>query len=390
MKVQNIKPKRIVFTGYYGMSNFGDDLFGLVCARGAARFWSKSKSSVLSTSIKGADSGFTIPSWFNRDLYASSGHIGAGARLMFALYEASRSQMFILGGGSVLSSQASGVRDFIYKTASVTKVRFSALGISIGPFENVAEEQRVKEFLSCFEYISVRDLVSYQFAKSFALDCPIVMAGDLAGLMPILFDNKNEDVKKGVPVLGISLCNYESVIGGDKRLERERNNALIDAVIVVAKRFGARVEVFSLNNHPQIGDDILAQSICSFLKKENVEFNLNRHVKLGVCEVWNRISCCDAFVSVRLHGAIAAYQNNVPFTLIEYHKKCTDFLDDVGQSMDLRLSANDTDSVKVEAVIENLFLQPSSPTMSSMSYSERAYGHFLYAPWKASLAGVEC
>jgi len=390
VKIKNITPNRIAFTGYYGMHNFGDDLFGLVCAKGTAKFWSKSQPRVLSTAIKGVDSTFfTIPSWFDRDSYASSGRIGAGSRLMFALYEASKSQMFILGGGSVLSSQTSGVRNFIYKTSNFTRLRFSALGISIGPFKNIAEERRVKEFLSCFEYISVRDLVSYQVANSFSLDCPIVMAGDLAGLMPILFDTKHKDVKGGELVLGVSLCNYESVIGGNKGLEKDRNRALIDAVVVVAKRFGARVEVFSLNNHLEIGDDILAQAICLRLKKEKIEFNLNRHVELGVCEIWNRISYCDAFVSVRLHGAIAAYHHNVPFTLIEYHQKCEDFLDDIGQSLNLRLSERVVDSVEIQMVIERLFLKDSPPIMKPTSYSKRAYGHFLYAPWVTDLEYVE-
>jgi len=381
LKMKTKKINKIAFTGYYGMSNFGDDLFGLVCAKGATKFWPHSKARLLSTYIDGSDAEFTIPSWFNRDLYASTGLFGAGSRLMFALCEAGRSQMFILGGGSVLSSQSSGVRNLIYKTSHITKLRFAAVGISIGPFANLAEEKRAKEFLSSFEYISVRDSVSYQLAKSFSLDCPVVMAGDLAGLMPVLFDTKKECVKYTRPTLGVSLCNYESIIGGDKRLEVERNQALIDAVINAAKRFGARVEVFSLNNHQQFGDDILAQSICSRLSKECIEFKLNRHIELGVREVWKRIACCDAFISVRLHGAIAAYQNDVPFALVEYHKKCGDFLDDIGQSTDLRLSGTVTDSESIEKVLERLFLSDLSPALSAQSYSQRACGHFLHAPW---------
>lgn len=375
------KNNKIVFTGYYGMSNFGDDLFGLVCAGGATKFWPHSKTRLLSTFIDGSDAEFTIPNWFNRDLYASTGLLGAGSRLMFALSEACRSQMFILGGGSVLSSQSSGVRDLIYKTSHITKLRFAALGVSIGPFASLAEEKGAKEFLSGFEYISVRDSVSYQLAESFSLDCPVIMAGDLAGLVPVLFDTKKECVKYGRPTLGVSLCNYESIIGGDKRLEQERNQVLINAVINVAKRFGARVEVFSLNNHQQFGDDILAESIGSRLSKEGIEFKLNRHIELGFFEVWKRIACCDAFISVRLHGAIAAYLNEVPFALVEYHKKCGDFLDDIGQSTDLRLSGTSTDSENIEKVLEKLFLGDLPPTLNAQHYSQRACDHYFHAPW---------
>ena len=376
------KNNNIAFTGYYGMSNFGDDLFGLVCASGAAKFWPQSKTRVLSTNIDGVDSDFTVPSWFNRDVYASAGLVGTASRLMFALREASRSQTFILGGGSVLSSQSSGVRDFIYKTSKFTKLRFAALGVSIGPFSSGNEEKKAKEFLSGFEFISVRDSASYRLTQDFALDTPIVMAGDLAGLMPILFDTKVECVNKHTkPTLGVSMCNYESIIGGDEKVEQERNRALTDAMIKVVKRFDARVEVFSLNNHPQFGDDLLAQYICSRLSEERIEFNLNRHIELGVCEIWKRISYCDTFIGVRLHSAIAAYLNKVPFFLVEYHKKCEDFLDDIGQSSNLRLSATVTDPDKIEEVLERLFLVALPPSLSVRNYCERARGHFSHAPW---------
>lgn len=29
---------RVAFTGYYGMRNFGDDLFGVICTRAAERY----------------------------------------------------------------------------------------------------------------------------------------------------------------------------------------------------------------------------------------------------------------------------------------------------------------------------------------------------------------
>ena len=39
----------------------------------------------------------------------------------------------------------------------------------------------------------------------------------------------------------------------------------------------------------------------------------------------------DLVISMRLHGAVLAYLLGVPFALNEYHQKCTDFCDDIGQ-----------------------------------------------------------
>src|SRR5690606_37661150 len=57
--------------------------------------------------------------------------------------------------------------------------------------------------------------------------------------------------------------------------------------------------------------------------------------------VWNEISSCDFLISTRLHAAIFACFSNTPFMLNEYHRKCSDFLENV--SFDRGLMAGDCD-----------------------------------------------
>jgi len=372
--------KSISFTGYYGMKNFGDDLFGMVCGWGAAEYWTRVNSSILSPPILGVNNIFSVPAWFSQDLYASPRYYGKASRLFFALRETKRCNEIILGGGSVLGSTQSGVRDFINKIAVNSGLEFSGIGISIGPFPSTEVETKVREFLKRFQYLSVRDISSYQMAIDFELSCPVVMAGDLAGLMPLILPSYKKVIENKTNI-GIALCNYESIIGGNLDDEKIRNKAILDGLVKVAKQNETRVEVFILNNHPQFGDDKLAREIMTRLQDENIECGVSRNIDLGVEEIWKQISQCDAFVSVRLHGAIAAYLNDVPFALIEYHKKCTDFLDDIGQEKDNRLGRRINSSDRVAVVIQRLLASPMLPRFSTKEYGLRAIKHFTEAPW---------
>ena len=57
----------------------------------------------------------------------------------------------------------------------------------------------------------------------------------------------------------------------------------------------------------------------------------------NVQETWNEISSCNLMISTRLHASIFACYAQVPFFLIEYHEKCSDFLSDVGQDESYRV-----------------------------------------------------
>jgi polysaccharide pyruvyl transferase WcaK-like protein len=374
------KYSRVVFSGYYGMSNFGDDLFAYVCASAAKQYWRHTNSSVLSPAVKGIDADYAVPALISDELYSRDSLIGAAVRLLITLQAACRNDLFILGGGSVISSQISGVLGVIKKSVRLTGVEFAALGISIGPFVSSYEYEKARQFLSEFLFISVRDEASYQIAKEFKLSCPIVRAGDLAGLMPLVLPKEQTQNTEDHLVIGVALCRYESIVGGDIELENNRIQALTSAVVKLAKQLGARVVVYSLNNHEKVGDDDVSRLLCTELVKEGVCHTLIRNIDHGVVEVWQSIGRCDFFVSVRLHGAIAAYMNQVPFVLIEYHKKCSDFLDDVGQDEELRVHSSIHDFETIYEVVGHLARSPRAPVFPVVKYVKRALQHFSMLP----------
>lgn len=380
MQKINRKKESVVFTGYYGMSNFGDDIFGAVSAWGATTFWDV-EFKILAPRIKGVNADYSVPHWFNRNIYASTNTLGQLSRLGFALREVSRSNQLIFAGGSIFSSASTGVMKVIEKIAKNSRLGVSGIGVSVGPFTNNTDALKVKSFIERFDYLSVRDNASYSAVKEFNLDFPVIMAGDLAGAFQATFDMSGEKTQKAQPIIGIALCNFESFIGQDSEVENKRNQALIAGTIQAAKKCDAKVYVFSLNNHPEFGDDDIARGLCEKLSKEGIDHQLIRNSDHSIDDLWRQIAICDAFLSVRLHGAIVAYLSDIPFALVEYHQKCTDFLEDIGQDDHYKLAGDINDSATVCHTIERLLSTRNYPKMTTAEYSKRSLQHFLAAPW---------
>ena len=380
MQKINRKKESIVFTGYYGMGNFGDDLFGAVSAWGAAKFWDV-EYKVLAPRIMDVKADYSVPDWFNKNIYASSNILGQLSRLGFTLREASRINQFVFAGGSVFSTASSGVMKVIENIAKKSRLGMSGIGVSVGPFTNKEDALKVKSFLQRFDYLSVRDNASYAIVKDFNLDFPVYMAGDLAGAFQTTFEISGEKKQRSKPIIGIALCNFESFVGQDPEVENKRNQALIGGTIQAAKKCDARIHVFSLNNHPEFGDDHLAKVLCEKLSKDGIEHKLIRNSNSSLEDVWHQIAICTAFLSVRLHGAIVAYLSDIPFALVEYHQKCTDFLEDIGQDENFRLEGDINDSRAVCHIIETLLTPTRSLKMRPDEYGQRALQHFLAAPW---------
>ena len=138
-------------------------------------------------------------------------------------------------------------------------------------------------------------------------------------------------------------------------MEDRRNAALFEGVAQYVKREGVSVRIFCLNTHPRWGDEELSRKLQERLEGQgaNVEWISAKDNLLGC---WQGLATCDAVLSVRLHGAITAYLCGVPFSLVEYHRKCTDLIDDIGQPEALRVRSDCIDSPAVERILERLFL----------------------------------
>ena len=362
--------KRIAsVVGYYGMSNYGDDLFGDVIAENSALLLPGFDVKIvrgLSDSQTSPDSRMTRLTRF----YASNSAVGSLLRLGAGVAALFRSRSIVLGGGSVLSTVA-GVRKIQMKLAPLSRTTFQALGVSLGPFKDSHSQQKVSEFVNTFERVVVRDNASLDFGRSFGLTNQLSMGGDLAALYR---PNDSYPVEKPAEVrrVGVAVCPFPGFGSAEaEEMAREMVDALQETRIPSRRDV---VALLSLNNHPLHGDDALSAAMARVFRSNGIEVEMHAHSALGVSGIWACISQLDVMVAVRLHAAITAYLTGVPFVLLEYQQKCSDFLTDIGQDEHLRLSRTQT-TPRSPSFIEVLSV-PNQPQFPRQSYVKRARGSY--------------
>ena len=370
--------KNVIFTGYYGMQNYGDDLFGVVSAYGAKTWWPQFTPTILGPRIAGQTERFSVPNFISADRYASDGKAGKLIRTLCSTKELLTGGKFVFSGGSLFSSNRSRIMDMAERISRLSGKRFSAIGVSIGPFDSRESEAAVASFLRCFEYVSVRDQASYTLLQSYQLDAHIAVGRDLAGIAPALAGPVEKPPGK-TRVIGYAPCN----IGGKSETAQRIDDLFITAV---SKQREIRVRIFSLNSHAIHGDQRRSTYVRERLEAAGITVDVIDYAQRGVIDTWRDIAACDAVVSVRLHGAITAYLCGVPFILFEYHKKCSDFLDDIGQSDAVRVRTDDAALASelasdFEQKLLRLFTDQVAPILPPESYAEESTRHFTDAPW---------
>ena len=101
----------------------------------------------------------------------------------------------------------------------------------MGPFKSKYDKASLKEFLSKFKYIAVRDYSSLELATnidlvsntrvSFCFDPAIL----ITEVFPVLKEKRqsNKNKKK----IGVSVCHYERYVNGDLEAEKQREDAML-------------------------------------------------------------------------------------------------------------------------------------------------------------------
>lgn len=325
---------KVLFQGYYGMQNTGDDAFVEVGAWGARKFWN----------IKSISYGYpnlpTIKTHCD-NFEASNKKIIKGIQQLKSVLSSTH---FVSAGGSIFHSCFSmrDIRRFsLVKKKMFPSYTIGAIGVSLGPFRDSDSEKYITGYLKKLDFLILRDRQSYVFASSLNLPYKPVQAFDLAALLPDVYginDNFRKYEKKSKKIIGISLCNYESYIkGGDQTKEVARNRKLLELVLTLSKNQEYELRFFIFNGHENFGDKVLVQQVTTKLKQNGaINFKIIPYHSC-VEDSWNQIKACDLMIATRLHAAVFACYAKVPFYLVEYHRKCTDFLNDIGHDLKYRI-----------------------------------------------------
>lgn len=326
--------KKNLFYGYYGKSNTGDDAFIEVTAWGANKYWNNHRNKYLTE--KG-------PIVQNHVEYIGNVNSKFDRTIKY-LRAITNADTFISAGGSTFQSQIKRLsprRFSVLKKKYCPKFKIGAIGVSLGPYSSIAAENENIELLKNFDFLALRDRQSYEMALQYNLPYRPIEAFDLAALLPEVYNDFHISTKDhNRKILGVSLCNYERYIkDGDLSNEARRNKQNEELLLKIAHLDSSVIfRFFIFNGNQRIGDYDVSISLANKIKEirpNNVEvINYNS----STFATWSKIKECNLFFSTRLHGAIFACFANVPFFLNEYHKKCSDFLDDIGYFSNYRIS----------------------------------------------------
>lgn len=378
----------VSFCGYYGMDNYGDDLFGIVCAWGASLFWQTENIQIVGPSLPTHGGSCVVPAWFPKAVYSARTFCGAGSRCLFAARAALGTDLWVFGGGSILHSARSAMRDMVSLVARCRRLQLAAIGVSIGPFENARSEHVIRELLCRFAYLSVRDDWSYEWATSQGFNYPLVRAPDLAALIPEACHMPALELSPPMVRIGVAIGRMHDTDGRTTNNNPPFHRAVRSVVLEAAQQRQAFVEILSLANHRATGDDPYAEDLSLALGASGIPHRVTRNADVGAVEVWRRISQSTVLLTTRLHGAMSGFMCDVPVCLLEHHKKCTSFLDEIGQPHSVRITKEDCSDERVAHVLSELLENPPRPAVSSSRFRDDARKHFTMAPWTRTTAGA--
>lgn len=336
-----------IITGYYGMQNIGDDAFCIV-----SEWYLRNMFNLKNLQYTASN----LPDMLYKDTttaYKNFNHINR------AIYSAkiliSRWNMIYVGGSTFFQKYGT-IFDprRMYKFKSDKKCNLIGIGVSIGPFKNNTHYEDIKDYLSYFKYLSVRDKESYSIAKEMNLKCNPVQAFDLAVLLPEVYKIEKKENKSNNKVLGVSLCHYERYVNGDlekERLREEKSLKILRKFVQRNKDY--KIKLFVFNGNKEVGDNEITNKFYEELRKycyiEIVNYTSN--IKEFMLEMLE----CSIFYGIRLHSQIFAYSLNIPFLSVEYHKKCSEFLNYIEYEEEFRIGDNQIDEEEICEKLEKVF-----------------------------------
>jgi polysaccharide pyruvyl transferase WcaK-like protein len=380
------KKIKYLLAGYYGFQNTGDDSFCLIGSWGIDQFWGGGEIKFLSSEVPV----LVVPgsAALNKRYRKYVGYSRVYQPLQSILSEL-RADRIIFMGGSIFSRKPKTIdRKLMPWMARSGTAAFGAAGVSIGPFKTRSDYEWVRDFLQNFTFIAVRDTQSYETACEMGYQDKVVKAFDLAVLLPLLNQDahvasvRRQSEPAGKKVLGVSVCHYERYrSGGNLEIEHRREKKMLAALDLVVKNEDLKIKLFVFNGNQRKGDVEITDRFYRHLNQidgadvEVIPYQPNP------LKTWDEVQKCDAFFGVRLHSAIFAYTAEIPFILVEYHRKCTDFLTEIGCKEPYRVPSEMKEPDEVAALLHSLFSEQSCWSLPLHEAQELALQNFHRSPW---------
>lgn len=374
MKIRNknLLTHSVLFGGYYGHSNTGDDAFCAISAWGARHYWKAEKILFLCKQLPV----LPVPA---RAVLAEHKRF-PGQRLIQSVAALAKKPTIVFAGGSVFHSKVAilSYKGLIKEANRLGLSKLGGIGVSLGPYRTKNACNSIKDFLSRFSFLVLRDHRSYEEACSMNLPFKPVESFDLAALLPDLYgpakcSEKINDATN--PVLGVSVCHYERYVRGETSNEKRREEQIIETLKMVSKALRVTVRFLVFNGHNKYGDRELTERIAGTLA-DYADIEIVPYSQDPVT-MWHKIGECDVVLATRLHAGIYACFAEVPFLMVEYHRKCVDFLQDIHYPSHWRIGDMEVSVNEVGSILINMLTKQTRPVLLDLNvFRARARRNF--------------
>jgi polysaccharide pyruvyl transferase WcaK-like protein len=333
---------RAALLGYFGQQNAGDDAFLRISDWAVRRVCGATM--VMAQMPDAPPWGGIVPLWFPGDK--------PGIWRFKDVFESAlcwKAQNVVLAGGSNLHS-SDMIRRFVQLVRRAGSGPHFAVGIGVGPFRDSAAEKLCGELLDRLSFVGCRDTQSYERARAVAPAARVELTADIAPLLPIVAPPRAHASapRRG---LGIVLCPYERVHGGDVAREQQRLDAVAGIVSSAARRGAAdEIVLLDMNSHPVKGDAVMHDVLEARLATLPVTVRRVRYAQDPIATL-DVIAGLQSIVTMRLHGAVFAYCAGTPAVVLAYHEKCYGWAESVGYPQALVVDATPIDHDALAAAV---------------------------------------
>lgn len=351
---------KIIFSGYYGELNTGDDAFCAVVS------WIV-QNNLPYQPLFMADDLPVLP--FPGRLMFQQKQQFKGQNKLRLLFSLIATRRVVFAGGSIFHGHEGWTRRYIEQVDSIISLRMGAIGVSLGPFRDNSAERRVENFLRRFSFLVLRDRHSYDIALEMDLPYKPIYGFDLAGLLPAVYPKVNNNSTRNYSnLIGIiPCCHNPQDRSGQLSVPDQR---LLETVKCLEEKPDIRFRLFTFNGSSRYGDGPIVQAIAALIAdKTRVEI-IPYLDDPGA--VYSLVSECKSVLSVRLHGAVFALMAGVPFCLGEYHRKCTDFLDESDIPNEYRIGFFDRPPIETAELLSSMSPSASQSFKSANIWQKRA------------------
>jgi polysaccharide pyruvyl transferase WcaK-like protein len=370
--------RRAALLGYFGQKNAGDDAFLRISDWAVRRVCG---ATVVMASMPAPPPwGAIVPLWFPD-----------GKPAIWRFKEAFESTLcwrvphVVFAGGSNLHS-SNMLGRFVQLVRRAGGGPHFAVGIGVGPFRDRAAERLCGELLGMLSFVGCRDEQSYERARALAPSARVELTADIAPLLPVVAAPRAHPTaaRRG---LGVVLCPYERVHGGDVAREQQRLDTVADAVAAAARR-GAVDEIVlvDMNSHPVKGDVVMHDVLEARLATTPVAVRRVRYAEDPIATL-DVIAGLRSIVTMRLHGAVFAYCAGTPAVVLAYHEKSYGWATSVGYPDALVVNAVPIDPEALAAAIALITgdADAPSPTLPLADAQRLAWRNWAWLPGAARI-----